>query len=54
MAAWNELVTEFERQPTADATLAWLRNKQVETLKKTAQYAGDEDPYVKPRVIEED
>lgn len=30
------------------------RDAEVETLKKSAQYAGDEDPYVKPRVIEED
>lgn len=30
------------------------RDAEVETLKKTAQYAGDEDPYVKPRVIEDD
>jgi ribosome-binding factor A len=30
------------------------RDAEVETLKKTAQYAGDEDPYVKPRVIDED
>lgn len=33
---------------------AAARDAEVETLKKTAQYAGDEDPYVKPRVIEED
>jgi ribosome-binding factor A len=30
------------------------RDAEVETLKKTAQYAGDEDPYVKPRVIAAD
>ena len=30
------------------------RDAEVETLKKTATYAGDEDPYVKPRVIDED
>ena len=30
------------------------RDAEVENLKKTAQYAGDEDPYVKPRVIEDD
>jgi ribosome-binding factor A len=30
------------------------RDAEVESLKKTAQYAGDEDPYVKPRVIDED
>ena len=26
------------------------RDAEVESLAKTAQYAGDEDPYVKPRV----
>jgi len=30
------------------------RDAEVESLKKTATYAGDEDPYVKPRVIEDD
>ena len=30
------------------------RDADVENLKKTAQYAGDEDPYIKPRVIEDD
>lgn len=30
------------------------RDAEVETLKKTAQYAGDEDPYVKPRVIDDE
>ena len=30
------------------------RDADVENQKKTAQYAGDEDPYVKPRVIDED
>ena len=30
---------------------AAARDAEVEALKKTAQYAGDEDPYVKPRVI---
>ncbi len=29
------------------------RDHAVEQLSKTAQYAGDEDPYVKPRVIED-
>lgn len=29
------------------------RDAEVESLAKTAQYAGDEDPYVKPRVIDE-
>ena len=32
-------------------TEAAARDAEVETLKKTATYAGDEDPYVKPRVI---
>ena len=35
-------------------TEAAARDAEVEALKKTAQYAGDEDPYVKPRVIDED
>ena len=30
------------------------RDADVENLKKTAQYAGDEDPYIKPRVIDHD
>ncbi len=30
------------------------RDSEIETLKSTAKYAGDEDPYVKPRVIAED
>ena len=30
------------------------RDTEVETLARTAQYAGDEDPYVKPRVIDDD
>ena len=34
-------------------TEAAARDAEVENLKKTAQYAGDEDPYVKPRVIAE-
>jgi ribosome-binding factor A len=33
---------------------AHARDAEVEALKKTAQYAGDEDPYVKPRVFDED
>ncbi len=33
---------------------AAARDAEVETLAKTAQYAGDEDPYVKPRIIDED
>jgi len=33
---------------------AQQRDAEVETLKKTAQYAGDEDPYVKPRAVIED
>ena len=35
-------------------TEARNRDTEVETLAKTAQYAGDEDPYVKPRVITDD
>jgi ribosome-binding factor A len=35
-------------------TEAAARDAEVEALKKTAQYAGDEDPYVKPRVFDED
>ena len=35
-------------------TEAAARDAEVESLAKTAQYAGDEDPYVKPRVIDED
>ena len=30
---------------------AAARDAEVENLKKTAKYAGDEDPYVKPRMI---
>ena len=30
------------------------RDLEVEVLKKSAQYAGDEDPYVKPREFDED
>jgi ribosome-binding factor A len=33
---------------------AAARDAEVETLAKSAQYAGDEDPYVKPRAVEED
>jgi len=33
---------------------AHSRDAEVEALKKTAQYAGDEDPYIKPRVYSED
>ena len=33
---------------------AHMRDAEVETLKKSAQYAGDEDPYVKPRSLDED
>jgi ribosome-binding factor A len=33
---------------------ARTRDAESETLAKTAQYAGDEDPYVKPRVYVED
>jgi ribosome-binding factor A len=30
------------------------RDNETETLAATAQYAGDADPYVKPRVIDTD
>ncbi len=30
------------------------RDSEVENLKKTAQYAGDADPYVKPRELDQD
>ena len=30
------------------------RDSQTAVLKQNAKYAGDEDPYVKPRVLEED
>ena len=30
------------------------RDESIEALKSTAQYAGDEDPYVKPRTFEDD
>ena len=33
---------------------ATKRDLEVEAMKKSAQYAGDEDPYIKPRVIPED
>ncbi|HEV7955802.1 MAG: ribosome-binding factor RbfA [Microbacteriaceae bacterium] len=33
---------------------ATKRDLEVEGLKKTAQYAGDEDPYIKPRVSDEE
>ena len=35
-------------------TEARNRDTEVESLAKTAQYAGDEDPYVKPRVYADD
>jgi ribosome-binding factor A len=35
-------------------TEAHNRDVEVENLAKTAQYAGDEDPYVKPRVIDDE
>jgi ribosome-binding factor A len=34
-------------------TEARNRDTEVESMAKTAQYAGDEDPYVKPRVYSE-
>jgi ribosome-binding factor A len=33
---------------------ARARDAEVEGIAKTAQYAGEADPYVKPRVIDED
>ena len=33
-------------------TEARNRDDEVEALAKTAQYAGDEDPYLKPKVVE--
>jgi ribosome-binding factor A len=33
---------------------AHSRDTAIDELKSTAQYAGDEDPYVKPRVIVDD
>lgn len=33
---------------------AQARDAEIERLKSTAQYAGDEDPYVKPKVIDDD
>ncbi|MBF0672832.1 MAG: 30S ribosome-binding factor RbfA [Salinibacterium sp.] len=30
------------------------RDQEIERQKATAKYAGDEDPYVKPRIIDED
>lgn len=33
---------------------ATKRDLEVEVMKKSAQYAGDEDPYIKPRVVPED
>ena len=45
-----------ENAALIESQLAEARNRdtEVESLAKTAQYAGDEDPYVKPRVYEED
>jgi ribosome-binding factor A len=42
-----------ENAALIDSLLAEARNRdtEVETLAATAQYAGDEDPYVKPRAI---
>lgn len=33
---------------------AQARDAEIERLKRTASYAGDEDPYVKPRTAEHD
>lgn len=45
-----------ENAALIEGLLAEARNRdtEVEALAKTAQYAGDEDPYVKPRVITDD
>lgn len=45
-----------ENAALIESLLAEARNRdtEVESLAKTAQYAGDEDPYVKPRVIADD
>jgi ribosome-binding factor A len=45
-----------ENAALIDSLLAEARNRdaEVEGLAKTATYAGDEDPYVKPRIIEDD
>ena len=45
-----------ENAALIESLLAEARNRdtEVESLARTAQYAGDEDPYVKPRVYEED
>jgi ribosome-binding factor A len=44
-----------ENAALIDSLLAEARNRdtEVETLAKSAQYAGDEDPYVKPRVLDD-
>jgi len=44
-----------ENAALIESLLAEARNRdtEVESLARTAQYAGDEDPYVKPRVIGE-
>lgn len=45
-----------ENAALIESLLSEARNRdaEVETLKKTAHYAGDEDPYVKPRVVADD
>jgi ribosome-binding factor A len=45
-----------ENAALIDSLLAEARNRdtEVETLAKTAQYAGDEDPYVKPRIPDDE
>jgi ribosome-binding factor A len=35
-------------------TEAATRDAEVESLAKSAHYAGDEDPYIKPRTLEDD
>jgi len=45
-----------ENAALIESLLAEARNRdtEVESLAKSAQYAGDEDPYVKPRVYVEE
>jgi ribosome-binding factor A len=45
-----------ENAALIDSLLAEARNRdlEVESLAKSAHYAGDEDPYVKPRVLDDD
>jgi ribosome-binding factor A len=45
-----------ENAALIESLLAEAHNRDVavESLAKSASYAGDEDPYVKPRVIDDD